>query len=92
MLPPVSMVWPCSLSVDEYAQAGRAVEFPRLDCASCSRRLGFWSGYWRDVRAGGRCWRIWVRWAPCARREVRHALLRRSCWSAGWMWWSLSVR
>jgi hypothetical protein len=71
----VSMVWPCSLSVDEYAQAGRAVEFPRLDCASCSRRLGFWSGYWRDVRAGGRCWRIWVRRARCASCEVSHALL-----------------
>ncbi len=65
---PVAMVWPCPLSVDAYAAAGREVEFPRPDCPSCTGLLVFWSGY----RRYGRCQRIFV---PRLRCRVTHALL-----------------
>ena len=32
----MSMVWPCPLTVDAYAQQGRAVRVPRPECPSCS--------------------------------------------------------
>jgi hypothetical protein len=71
----VAMVWPCPLSVDAYAAAGREVEFPRPDCPSCTGLLVFWSGYRRYVRAGGRCRRIFVPRLRCGRCRVTHALL-----------------
>src|SRR5260370_764436 len=51
---PVAIVWPCPLTAGAYVAAGRGVEFPRLECPSCARRMGLWSGYWRYVRAAGR--------------------------------------
>src|ERR1039457_1152719 len=72
---PVAIVWPCPLSVDAYAAAGREVEFPRPDCPSCAGLLVFWSGYRRYVRAGGRCRRIFVPRLRCGRCRVTHALL-----------------
>ena len=58
----MAIVWPCSLSVDEYVAAGREVEVPRADCPSCSEPMTFWSGYWRFVRhEAGRASKIWVR-------------------------------
>jgi Domain of unknown function (DUF6431) len=71
----VAMVWPCPLPVDAYVAAGRAVEFPRLDCPSCRVRMMFWSGYRRHVRAGGRCRKIFVPRLRCGRCRVTHALL-----------------
>ncbi len=71
----MAIVWPCPLSVDAYAAAGREVEFPRPDCPSCAGLLVFWSGYRRYVRAGGRCRRIFVPRLRCGRCRVTHALL-----------------
>ena len=60
MFPPVSIVWPCSLSVDAYVAASRDVVVPRPDCPSCSLPMTFWSGYHRQIRAAGQCPPIWV--------------------------------
>ena len=75
MLPPVSIVWPCSLSVDEYVSAGRTLEFPRPDCPSCLMKLTFWSGYRRQIRQDGRCRSMWVPRVRCDRCRATHALL-----------------
>jgi hypothetical protein len=71
----VAIVWPCPLSVDAYAAAGRDIEFPRPGCPSCAGRLVFWSGYRRYVRAWGRCRKIFVPRLRCGRCRVTHALL-----------------
>ena len=71
----MAIVWPCSLPVDAYATAGRDVVLPRPDCPSCAGPMTFWSGYQRHVREAGRCWRIFVPRARCARCRVSHALL-----------------
>ncbi len=75
MLSPVAIVWPCPLTVDAYVAAGREVEFPRLDCPSCARRMGLWSGYWRYIRAAGRCRKMFVPRERCGCCRVSHALL-----------------
>ena len=75
MLPPVSIVWPCSLSVDEYTSAGRTLEFPRPDCPSCLKTMSFWSGYQRQIREDGRCRSMWVPRVRCDRCRATHALL-----------------
>jgi transposase-like protein len=72
---PVAMVWPCPLPVDAYVAAGREVGFPRPACPSCAGALVFWSGYWRHVRAAGRCRKIFVPRLRCGRCRVSHALL-----------------
>src|SRR5260370_40754892 len=71
----MAIVWPCPLTVDAYADAGRAVEVPRPDCPSCAGPVVFWSGYRRYVRAAGRCRKIFVPRLRCARCGVSHALL-----------------
>ena len=75
VLPPVAIVWPCTLSVDAYASLGKNVEVPRPDCPSCSAAMTFWSGYVRPVRVLGRCVRLFVRRARCRSCGVTHALL-----------------
>ena len=75
VLPPVSIVWPCSLSVDEYVAAGREVELPRPDCPVCSRSMILWSGYERRIREDGRCSSMWVPRFRCNSCLVTHALL-----------------
>src|SRR5260370_32587930 len=72
---PVALVWPCPLTVDAYVAAGRDVEFPRLEGPSCARRMGLWSGYWRYVRAAGRCRKMFVPRERCGLCRVSHALL-----------------
>src|SRR5258707_14012767 len=47
----MAIVWPCPLTVDAYADAGREVEVPRPDCPSCAGPVVFWSGYRRYVRS-----------------------------------------
>lgn len=71
---PLSIVWPCRLSVEEYAAAGKGIEVPRQACPGCTRPLSFWSGYERPVRCG-RDLRIWVRRARCEPCAATHALL-----------------
>jgi transposase-like protein len=71
----VAIVWPCQLSVDAYAAAGRQVEFPRPDCPSCAGPVVLWSGYRRYVREAGRCQRIFVPRVCCGSCRVTHALL-----------------
>jgi hypothetical protein len=71
----VAIVWPCPLPVDAYVAAGRKVEVPRLVCPSCAGPLVFWSGYWRHVRAAGRCRKIFVPRVRCGPCRVSHALL-----------------
>ena len=71
----MAMVWPCPLPVDAYVAAGREVEFPRPACPACAGGLVFWSGYWRHVRAAGRCRKIFVPRLRCGRCKVSHALL-----------------
>jgi len=71
----VAMVWPCPLPVDAYVAAGREVEFPRPVCPLCAGPLVLWSGYWRHVRAAGRCRKIFVPRVRCGPCGVSHALL-----------------
>jgi transposase-like protein len=71
----MSMVWPCPLTVDEYASMGRAVQVPRPDCPSCSSPVVFWSGYWRHVRRQQRERKIFVPRVRCGGCRVTHALL-----------------
>jgi hypothetical protein len=71
----VVMVWPCTLPVEAYVQAGRGVEFPRPPCPSCAGPLVWWSGYPRWLRAPDRCHRIFVPRLRCGRCAVSHALL-----------------
>jgi hypothetical protein len=75
LLPPVSIVWPCSLSVDEYVAAGRDLEPPRPSCPNCSAAMTFWFGYQRFVREGGRCVPMWVPRVRCRACRETHALL-----------------
>ena len=71
----MAMVWPCPLTVDAYAKAGRDVRFPRPGCPACARPMVFWSGYRRDVREAGRCRKIFVPRLRCGPCRVSHALL-----------------
>ena len=71
----MAIVWPCPLPVDAYVAAGRKVEVPRPDCPLCGEPVMCWSGYWRHVRAGGRCRKIFVPRVRCAPCGVSHALL-----------------
>ena len=72
---PVSMVWPCLLSVEAYASAGRGVDVPRLECPRCAMPMCLWAGYRRWVRSAGRCWWIFVPRQRCARCVITHAVL-----------------
>ena len=71
----MSMVWPCPLTVEVYAAAGRSVRVPRPDCPGCGVPMVFWSGYWRYVRRAGQCRKVFVRRARCRGCAVTHALL-----------------
>ena len=71
----MSMVWPCPLTVGAYASMGRAVKVPRPECPSCLGPVVFWSGYWRHVRASGRCRKMFVPRLRCGPCRVSHALL-----------------
>lgn len=71
----MTMVWPCSLSVEAYVDAGREVEVPRPDCPSCAGPMWWWSGYVRHVRVDGRCRQVFVPRVRCQFCRVSHALL-----------------
>jgi hypothetical protein len=74
------IIWPCDLSVEEYAAAGKNVAVPRQRCPSCDALTIFSSGYLRSVRAG-KVFRVWVRRARCQRcpNKPSHALLPSFC-------------
>jgi hypothetical protein len=72
---PVSIVFPCALSIDSYASAGADVEVPRPDCPDCSAPTTFWWGYWRYVREPDRCRKVFVRRVACRACGSTHALL-----------------
>ena len=82
----VSRPWPSygrarCRSMPMWRLAGE-VEVPRPVCPSCAGPLVFWSGYWRHVRAAGRCRKIFVPQVavrpvpgePCAAAGVRAGL------------------
>jgi Domain of unknown function (DUF6431) len=71
----MAIVWPCTLSVDAYAAAGREVEVPRAHCPSCLGPMMFWSGYSRFVRHEGGVHKIWIPRGACAPCGGTHALL-----------------
>ena len=76
VLSPVAIVWPCPLSVDAYAAAGRNLGFPRPECPDCRVPMTFWSGYRRYARqAGGLCLRIFIPRLRCGSCKVTRALL-----------------
>ena len=70
----MSIIWPCSLSVDEYVSAGRTLEFLRPDCPSCLKKMTFWSGYRRQIREDGQCRSMWLARVRCDRCWATHAL------------------
>jgi hypothetical protein len=71
----VAIIWPCRVSAQEYAAAGRNVEVPRASCGDCQRPLIFWAGYPRYLRVSGVVLRIWVRRGRCTGCRCSHALL-----------------
>lgn len=71
---PLAIVWPCRLSVAEYAAAGKHIEVPAQDCPDCGRTLTRWSGYWRWLR-DRTVHRVWVRRGRCCACRRTHALL-----------------
>jgi hypothetical protein len=78
-LSPMAMIWPCRLSAEQYAAAGKDVAVPRPVCASCGRAMIFWSGYWRSVRRGIVVLRIWVKRCWCKPCRSGDALLPSFC-------------
>jgi len=75
VLPPVTIVWPCPLSVETYLEADGDVEVPRPACPGCGRPTTWWSGYRRFVRAGGTGRAMFVRRVRCGACRVTHAVL-----------------
>ena len=78
MLATTAIVWPTSLSVDEYAAAGRDVVVPRQNCPDCAKPMIFWSWYSRTVRDSDDR-RIWIRRCRCVACAVSHALVPAFC-------------
>jgi hypothetical protein len=74
----MAIIWPCALSVEAYAKAGRRVPVPRARCEVCERQMIFWSGYFRSVRAGN-VFRIWVRRGRCQPCRRSDSLLPSFC-------------
>ncbi|MDQ1361854.1 MAG: hypothetical protein QOJ44_2231 [Acidimicrobiaceae bacterium] len=74
----MAIIWPCALSVEAYARAGKRVRVPRPRCVICEGQMIFWSGYFRSVRAG-EVFRIWVRRARCESCRRSEVLLPSFC-------------
>jgi len=73
----VAIVWPCPLSVDEYAAAGRDVAVPRAACPVCREPMTFRSGYRRKADRDRLV--IFVRRGQCRPCGRSHALLPAFC-------------
>lgn len=72
---PMAVVWPCPLSVEDYARAGRATPAARFGCPGCRGPLRPEGGYWRQLRHRGVRHRLWVHRARCTPCGRSHALL-----------------
>jgi hypothetical protein len=70
----VSIVFACALSVEAYAELGRDVVVPRPDCPVCSRTMGFWGFYVRDIRIG-QVVKLLVRRVRCPGCRTSHPIL-----------------
>lgn len=75
MISSMAVVWSCAMSVEEYADVGRAVPVPGVRCPLCRTPLRPDGGYPRQVRLRGRRHQLWVRRGRCARCATSHALL-----------------
>lgn len=75
----MAMIWPCRLSVEEYAAAGKDVAPPRPACQACGEPMIFWSGYWRSVRHAVVVARIWVKRCKCKPCRSSDALVPSFC-------------
>ena len=73
----MAIVWPCPLSVDEYAAAGRDVAVPRATCPDCRTPMTFRSGYWRKADRDRLV--IFVCRGQCRSCDRSHALLPAFC-------------
>ena len=73
----MAIVWPCRLSVDEYAAAGREVAVPRAACPDCRTPMTFRSGYWRKADRDRLV--IFVCRQQCRPCDRSHALLPAFC-------------
>ena len=73
----MAIVWPCRLSVDEYAEAGRDVVVPRASCPDCRTPMTFRSGYWRKADRDRLV--IFVCRGQCRPCDRSHALLPAFC-------------
>jgi len=71
----MSIVWPCTISVECYLAAGRDIEIARPDCPACCQPMWFWSGYHRFIRICSDSVRLWVRRARCDSCQTSHSLL-----------------
>jgi transposase-like protein len=69
----LAIVWPCHLSVDQYAALGRDVEVPRPDCPVCLAPMTRWSGYRRKIRHDDEDVLIFVARARCSPCGATHA-------------------
>ena len=74
----MTIIWPCGLSVEEYAAAGKGVVVPRPCCSACGAAMVFWSGYSRSVRSGA-VFRIWVKRCRCGSCRCSDAMLPSFC-------------
>ena len=70
----MSIVWPCPLDVDRYAERGREVDAPRPACPRCGGSTQRWHGYLRHVR-DDRDRLIWIPRVRCTRCGITQALL-----------------
>ncbi len=75
----MAMVLPLSVSVESYAAAGRDVEIEVPCCPDCASSMKRWSGYWRFVRQGATCVKVFVARARCSSCATTHALLPAFC-------------
>ena len=70
----MSIVFACPLPVDLYVRRGRDLEVPRPNCPVCSKVMGFWGFYKRDVRVG-EVHKLLVRRVRCGSCRTSHAML-----------------
>ena len=75
MMPDMSVLWPCPLSVSAYEAAGRAVAVPRLKCPSCAGPLRFDGSYPRTLSHRGRRFVLRIRRGSCRPCGRSHGLL-----------------